>query len=147
MRSLLVLLALSAGLIGGDAAAFDCSERAVIRTTRDDGTEIGIKIPSDRIEAAPAWSPGEGEPPLSIPQAIDSVLGWAAGEYTRYDSVAVWRIGLSRYTCGLSRGTERWYYVFDLTPMIDGNRVHGSGNFAAVLMNGEVIGPTELEPR
>ena len=87
----------------------------------------------------PKWSPGEGEPPLPISQVVAIATKWAKGKYTRYDSVKIRSIDLDERGCGSLKG--HWYYIVNFTPVIDGNAVFGSGNFAAVLMDGTVIGP------
>ena len=83
-----------------------------------------------------------GEPPLSVSQAYKRVQQWAKSEYSRYDSVGVREIAISEFSCSLVE--DIWYYRIDLVPVFDGNEIWGGGNFAAVLMDGTVVGPTEL---
>jgi hypothetical protein len=67
-------------------------------------------------------------------------MNWAKANYTRYDDVKVREISLTKYSCYTS--ADRWYYTFDLIPMVDGNELFGTGNWVAVLMNGRVVAPT-----
>lgn len=138
-KILLVLLF----LVAGSNAALACSsDRPVLSTEKDDGTKVGLFISTSQIEATPEWNPEAGEPPLSISTAYRLVQDWGEQEYARYDSVEVEDLRLSPYGC--SRVSDRWYYVIDLAPVIDGNKLWGSGNWAAVLMDGTVIGPREF---
>ncbi|MGQ9427114.1 hypothetical protein ACXYTJ_15430 [Gilvimarinus sp. F26214L] len=123
-------------------AAFACgSDRPVLSTEKEDGTKIGLFISMNQIENTPEWNPQGGEPPLSLSTAYRLVKDWGNQEYARYDSVEVEGLRLTQYGC--SRVSDRWYYVIELAPVIDGNRLWGSGNWAAVLMDGTVIGPRE----
>ncbi|MCP5014606.1 MAG: hypothetical protein GY938_04905 [Ketobacter sp.] len=80
---------------------------------------------------------------MSISEAHRLVMEWSKTEYSKYDSVGVRSIELSTYGC--SAVNNRWYYRFDLKPVFDGNEVWGAGNWAAVLMDGTVIGSTEID--
>ena len=67
---------------------------------------------------------------------------WARNFYTRFDSVAVNGVRLQEYGCWEARGN--WLYVFDRSPVIDGNKLYGGAYMAAVTMSGRVIGPREI---
>jgi len=137
------ILLVSVFLAAGANSAFACSsDRPVLSTEKDDGTKVGLFISMTQIEATPEWNPEDGEPPLSISTAYRLVKDWGNQEYARYDSVKVQGLRLTAYGC--SRVSDRWYYVIDLAPVIDGNKLWGSGNWAAVLMDGTVIGPREF---
>lgn len=63
-------------------------------------------------------------------------------------SVEVESISLHRYGC--SELHDKWYYVVNFRPYIDGAALYSSAHFAAVLMNGQVIAPRvsqESRPR
>ena len=124
-------------------AACSCEDLAVISMQKDDGTRVGLVVPSESLKKAPKWIPDNGEPPLSISEARTTVLEWAADKFTRYDSVEISEISLRK--SGACSGGEYWFYIFDLRPVIEGNSLWGSGNWAAVLMDGTVIGTTELD--
>ena len=136
-RSLLVSVLLLSAV--SPATAGYCGRHAVLSTTLDDGTEIGVFLPEEQMTRAPRWTPGQGGPPLGIAELVDVATAWALHTYTRYDDVRISSIGLNSRSCGALR--ESWYYVVHFTPIIDGNRLFGGGNFAAVLMDGTVVAP------
>lgn len=109
---------------------------------REKGWEqIGLFITQAEIERTQAWRPEDGEPPLSVSPAYRTVKAWGQQHYARYDDVSVRDISLRRYGCSLVQ--ERWYYVVELNPIIDGNELWAIGNWAAVLMDGTVVVPRE----
>jgi hypothetical protein len=124
-------------------ATAQCGSHAVMSTTREDGTKIGIVISDAQLAHAPAWSPDKGEPPLSIAQVAKLSLTWAKDNYKRFDSVQIHSIDLSEVGC--TPGKHQWYYRVEFVPIIDGSRVYSGGHFVGVLMDGTVIGPTQLK--
>src|SRR5687768_4050307 len=126
---------------GCSRAAPGCGKHSVYGTTDEKGRKIELVLDSTALQRGPSWSPGTGvEPPLSVAKASRFALAWAKAKYTRYDSVEIREIVLASYSCSISQ--DRWYYRIEFSPIIDGNRVFGMGNFAAVLMDGSVVGPT-----
>jgi len=139
-----VMLQAAIAFLSVSMADFRCGgDYPVLTTQKDDGTRVGLIVPSDALSRAPTWKPEDGEPPLSISEAREAVLEWAEDQYSRFDSVEVAEITL-RSSGSCSTG-ERWYYVFDLRPILDGNSFWGSGNWAAVLMDASVYGTQELK--
>lgn len=129
-------------LVVGSETVLACGDSPVMSTRKDNGKRIGLFISVIQIESAPEWKPGDGGvPPLSVTDAHDIVRNWAKLHYSRYDNVRVREISLRPYTC--AHVSERWYYLFDLNPVIDGNELWGAGNWAAVLMDGSVVGTRE----
>ena len=137
LLSALILIFLSQSL-------FACGEHPIISYTKDDGTRMGLVIPESELSGTPEWDITQGEPPLSITTARDAVLSWAKEKYARYDSVKISAVSL-REASGCHSIKARWIYVFDLQPVIDDNALWGSGNWAAVLMDGTVIGTREVK--
>jgi hypothetical protein len=125
------------------AQASDCGKRPVMTTTRQDGTKVGVLISDAQFAKAPSWSIGDGEPPLPISKAVEIGRKWAAVEYKRYDSVRIQSISLSQSSC--MSDSRKWYYMLHFVPVMDGNPVYGGGNFAAVLLDGTIVGPTQLK--
>ena len=115
------------------------AEYPVMSTSLDNGTKIGLFISQEQIEKTQEWSPENGEPPLSVSAAYQAAISYGRKKYTRYDDVKVREISIKKYGCSLV--SNRWYYVIDLTPIIDGNVVFSRGAWVAVLMDGSVIGP------
>lgn len=124
-------------------ASLACGGGSVMSATKSDGTKVGLIISNQQIHASPSWNPEMGEPPLPVSEAYRLVKEWSKSQYSRYDAVDVREIALTEHGCSLAE--DVWYYRVDLLPVFDGNRVWGGGNFAAVLMDGTVIGPTELD--
>jgi hypothetical protein len=80
---------------------------------------------------------------LPLSKAVQLAEQWARNEYKRYESVRVHSISLGEYGCPDQKG--HWYYTVYFSPVIDGNVLFGSGHFAAVLMNGVVVGPSQAK--
>ena len=139
MRISLILL----WLCNASVAFAGCGELPLASTHRDDGSIISVIVPEAQQLASPRWSPEDGEPPLALSQAITLGLTWARGHYTRFDEVEIDSVSLSRIGCSDLR--DRWYYLVHFSLKIEGQRLFGSGNFAAVLMDGTVVPPTVRE--
>jgi hypothetical protein len=137
---LFLLATVSTGACAGDP---DCGDHPVITTTKDDGTTIGIVITDEHLRKSPRWSIEAGEPPLSISKAVAAAKAWGKKTYTRYDDVRIQSISLDAIGCRSVR--DKWYYLVHFSPIIDGNAVFGGGFFAAVLMDGTVIGPVPVK--
>lgn len=125
-------------VVSGYTLACGDGEYPIISTTLEDGTKIGLFISQEQVEKTKKWNPENGEPPLSVSAAYKAAIAYARKKYTRYDEVKLREVSISRYGCSLV--SDRWYYVFDLTPIIDGNTVFIKGAWVAVLMDGTVIG-------
>lgn len=139
-RSMIRSLALFFAFLLPIEASLAC-DGALVSTRTDDGKIIALKVSEEELFNAPKWKISDGEPPLSITQAYQAAMEWAKEKYKRYDSVKVWSLELKGYNCSTHR--DRWLYVVEFQPIIDGNRVFGSGNWAAILMDGKVIGPVK----
>ncbi len=118
-----------------------CGKTAVMSATGADGRKVELVLDSAIVERTPKWSPGAGEPPLSLTRATKAASAWAKKRYSRFDVVEIREVSLTSLGCTSSR--NHWYYVFDFAPIMDGNRMYGSGNWAAVLMDGTIIGATQ----
>ncbi len=138
MKCLIGTVLASIVLYSGVTVACGGGEYPVMSTQKDDGTKIGLFVSQAQIERTQSWTPAQGEPPLGLAPAYQVVKQWWRAQNTRYDDVNVREITLRKYGCSLV--ADRWYYVIDLNPVIDGNELWGSGNWVAVLMDGTVIG-------
>ena len=134
----LIVLSLCYGL-----AQANCGDRPVMTTQKEDGTTVGLVVTEEQQHKTPKWKIGSGEPPLALSKAIGAALSWAKKNYKRYDDVQVHSISLSSIGCSQAR--DKWYYLVHFSPIIDGNALFGSGYFAAVLMDGTVVGPTPVK--
>jgi hypothetical protein len=125
------------------ARDYTCGSHPMLTITKEDGSKVGLVISPDQVSNTPEWTPAMGEPPLALSKAVQLAEQWAKNEYKRYDGVQVRSINLGEYGCPAQKG--HWYYTVYFAPVIDGNVLFGSGYFAAVLMNGTVVGPTPMQ--
>ena len=128
-------------LFSSMGSAIACGNHALISTTKDNGKKIGLFISPEQIKKTPTWSPQNGEPPLSVSKAFTILKKWSKEYYARYDDVAIHEISLKKYHC--LNISDHWFYSFELAPIIEGNQLRFSGNWAAVLFDGTVIGTKE----
>ena len=142
MRAIVLVLVAVASL-GAHAQSRECGNHPVLTTTKEDGRTIGIIISDEQRRKAPNWNIDSGEPPLSISKAVVAAKAWAKKTYTRYDDVQIQSISLSSFGCSSMK--DKWYYTVSFTPIIDGNAVFSGGYFAAVLMDGTVVGPVPVK--
>tara|TARA_R110002073_G_scaffold329152_2_gene511184 strand:- start:777 stop:1211 length:435 start_codon:yes stop_codon:yes gene_type:complete len=143
MRYFLAIIAALSLFSATTAFAYKCGDSAFTSTTTQDGKKVGLFASAKDFEGAKEWDVNSGEPPLSISQAVSIVTEWSKGFYTRFDSVSVNSFRMQEYGCWDAKG--HWLYVFDLSPIIDGNKLHGGAYMAAVTMAGKVIEPTEFD--
>lgn len=134
-----LLLGLLAFVLAPAGRAFACGDYPVFSVKTEEGGEIGLYLPAEQVAKTPEWEPGQGDPPLALTGAIDAALQWAKTKYTKFDSVGIRDVELRRTGCGSD--TKRWYYIFNFSLYLDGSALFGSGQFAAVLMDGTVVEP------
>lgn len=139
MKALILGLLCVLGLDLWSAYGFECGRMAVHSVIIDDGKKLSLFMSEEQFDPTLEWSPGQGEPPLSISKATKLALDWAKNKYSRFDSVGIWSIAMYRYSCFTSK--EHWFYIFNFQPIIEGAKLFGGAHFAAVLMDGTVIGP------
>ena len=109
----------------------------VMSTTLDSGEERTLVIDSSALERTPKWTPGSGNPPLSVAKATEIALWWSKKHFARFDSAEIKSITLSNPGCFST--SKHWFYVFEFEPVLAGNRMYRPGNWAAVLMDGSII--------
>ncbi|MDH4099617.1 MAG: hypothetical protein OEV28_03460 [Nitrospirota bacterium] len=132
------LLALSLVLVTSfTACAHYCSDVPTVVHQKQDGTRLEIWVPSDVMTKTPKWIPGDGEPPLSVRDAISIAQNWARSKFSRYDRVDIVDIDLFGRSCWAAEG--HWFYIVHFTPVINGRPVLDTSHFVAILMDGTVV--------
>jgi hypothetical protein len=140
MRTLLITL-LSLTLWSSQASSGSCGGEVLSGWKTLDGEWLGLHVSVAEITATETWWPHLGEPPLPLTEAARLALEWVTKTYPHYDSFSIDEISLQMHVC--VKGY--WVYVISLRPMIDGKEERGLGSYAAVLFDGTVIAPKELE--
>jgi hypothetical protein len=132
------------GTIASLSATANCqSSRTLMAERKGDGTTLGLVATGDQFAKAPSWKPGNGEPPLSISRVVVVVTAWGKAQFKRYDSFEIRSISLNQSGC--TPGQTYWYYLVTFTPVIAGKPAYGNGQFAGVLLDGTVVGPTAVK--
>ena len=119
------------------------SPRTLMAERNNDGTVVGLVVTPAQFARAPTWKPGKGEPPLSISRVVEVARAWGKTQFKGYDSFEVRSISLNQSGC--TPGETYWYYLVVFTPVSAGKPAHGNGQFAGVLLDGTVIGPTAVK--
>jgi hypothetical protein len=120
-----------------------CGTQAMATINKADGAKLGLFMSPAQMSNSPAWTPETGEPPLAVSKAVQLATEWAKKEYKRFDGVQARAINLGLYPCPTPK--DRWYYTVHFTPIMDSVPLLVPGYFAAVLMDGTVIGPTPMK--
>jgi hypothetical protein len=100
---------------------------------------IVIYTRQSAIDAAPAWNPSQGAPPLSIEALIKAVEKWSAAE-PQPATAFIRKIELKPIRHEENR--NRWYYLVQLDVKEQGR---SSTRYLAVLMSGKIL-PAIREP-
>lgn len=143
MRSAASLLGLVVFMLASTSAqAFECQDLPLMQLTTQDGVKIRIFALDEQMDRTKSWDMDRrGDPPLPLSRALAIARNWAEREYRQFDEVRIGRISLHERRCGFARG--RWFYIFDFDPVQDRKLQLGTGHFAAVLMDGTIIGPND----
>lgn len=131
---LMLLLTL---VLSADALARDCGKVPAMAHQMQDGTRLALMIPSEVMRRTPKWTPGDGEPPLPVRDAVSIAQNWARDKYTRFDRVDIAGIDLFGRSCWAAEG--HWFYIVHFSPIINGNPLRDTSYFVAILMDGTVV--------
>ena len=137
MARLILASALVAISAACSAAYPSCGSHPFFSMRKDDGTTIGLVASEEDVAKGPAWTPGHSEPPLSPGKAIQLATAWAQSNWKRFDSFRVHTITLQGFGCDTQH--EKWLYVVDMAPVVDGNAMFGGAYFVGVLMDGSIL--------
>lgn len=142
MRRVFGALSFAALTLAVQAGALACGDYPVRSVRLEDGREIGLYLPEDKLRSAPEWTPGMGEPPLSVSAAVETAMAWGKEKYSQFESVSVREISLTKTSC--SRASN-WYYTIEFVLFFNGSPLYGSGAFVGIMMDGTVVEP-RVEP-
>ena len=107
---------------------------------RPDGTGVEYPVPKKRLLEAPGWTPGQGEPPLTIGQAVE-IAEKQASDIPR-ERIQVTQISLA--TRLAPDNTYRWYYSIEFYDRGKlGEALPPTLSRVVVLLDGSVVNPVE----
>ena len=141
MRPLPLLAVLALLSCSGCAQESHACGSTTVYTVTENGAKYSLVLDSAIMERTPVWDPSSGDPPLSVAKAAATVGAWAKAHYPGTDSSPIRAISLDQFGCS-GGSVGHWYYRFDLTLREQDGTFVPAGNFAAVLMDGSVVGPT-----
>ena len=116
-----------------------CDDVPLVQIPTANGDQIAIYATNEEIERSPEWSPVKGEPPIRVPRAVAIAKEWAKRNFTQYEIMKISGISLRERRCGFIG--NRWFYIIDFDPIVNGKILLGTAHFVAVLMDGTSIGP------
>lgn len=125
------------------AAERDCGLIAVRTISVSGGENLELILDTGRLALTQPWD-SVSAPPLSVSSAIALVRSWASDQFDRYDRIEIVQVSLQSFACDV-RDDVRWYYVVEIVPVIDDERVHLPGNWVLVLMDGSIT-PATRQP-
>lgn len=117
----------------------DCEDYSAMSSETENGEGYELYIPGSKVRAAGEWNPDRSEVPIQINQVFQISNKWAKSNLSKFDSIKIETITLSKYGCPI--GGNYWFYIVDYSPIINGQKLWGDGNWFAVLMSKEVIKP------
>ncbi len=95
----------------------------------------------ETVGKTPEWFPEKTDPPLAVSRAIAIAKKAALEDHPKFDDLIVSSVEVRRAGC--VRSDNRWFYLVDFSPVIDGQSFSGSEITAAVLMDETVVRPQE----
>ncbi len=134
------LVFLLAMLFGSAGWACDREPAYVQKTT--DGRTFAIFMTKEQVRKSPAWN-DNASPAMTWMRASDFLIEWARKKYGSYEEVKYYQIQIESFPC-LELHQHR-FYVFQLSLRKGGKLARGGEHFAAVLLDGSVFGPTQVE--
>src|SRR5215471_17395527 len=96
-------------------------------------------ITEEAASKLPQWSPTKDLPPLSIAKATTLATEWVTKQHPKFDSVELRSIELEKV--GWGRYPNRWYYLLQFDPVIEGRKFFGGELLVAITMDGTVVPP------
>jgi hypothetical protein len=107
-------------------------------TTNGEGITRVFEIPKNAARRIPEWLPEKGEPPLALSKAISLATEAAQAQSREHEPFVARAVRLHLVSCDEPLG-NRWYYVMDCVPLVDGGLGMSSSVPVVVLMDGTVV--------
>jgi hypothetical protein len=132
-----VILTLIAVLLASQVAV---DQELLLRTMRsDDGTELRVAITRQQAENVPSWDPEEKQ---VLPLSMEMAIGLARDSIrNRHSSISEFRVAAIEIDRLHSAFQDRWYYIINFRPVIEGRSLIGGLYASFVLMDGTVVEP------
>jgi hypothetical protein len=102
------------------------------------------KVMEQDLAKVPEWLPDKDNPPLAVPEAVKIAIQTAKEDYPSFDDFMLTSIQFMQ--AGSHKNRNRWFYVINLYPEIDGNPQIGSQITVVALMNRTVVKPLLRKP-
>jgi len=122
-------------LLSPDSVACDAQRNSAIAI--NNGVRVRLTIPDSSYAGQPTWSPEDGEPPVSITEAMSLIQGWVKSKHGASRDADFNSLNLSPGE-GCS-GASAWHYIVYFGYLEDGEPVDGFTDVAAVMMDGSLI--------
>jgi hypothetical protein len=127
---------------GGIALGQWESEVILEDMTDADGNRQVFSVSREAAEKLPDWQPEKESPPLSIAKAMGLAKAAARSRHPKFDDFKIIMIQMNGMNC-YPAVPNKWFYVFDMNPVIDGKSFLGASMWEVVLMDGTVVPPQE----
>ena len=143
MRTIPLLLLALLTTVQAHAESPRCAPSPTYSGRGANGGHADLIIPDSAARSAPPWTPGRGEPPISVEHVVTIASTWAAAHHAPFDELRISAITLNGLPC--TGKDVPWYYRVDFDPVLKGEVLHSSLHFIAVLMDGSIIEPRRVE--
>jgi hypothetical protein len=111
---------------------------------QQDGKYFEYVVSEARFAKVPEWAPEKQIPPLAITKAIEVAKQATRAEHPEFKELFPWNISINQAS---SRDAHnRWFYVIEFYPLVNGQPSPFTHVTALVLMDGGVVKPREQKP-
>ena len=140
--STLGAILIGAAILCLGAHAFACDANPVYRESLPDGRTFAIFMTTAQVQRSPRWN-DDGQPAMTWMAATRYLGEWAREQYRGHDDVKYYQIGIKSFECPDLK--DHRFYLFHLVVRNNGVETYGGQHFAAVLLDGTVVGPREIK--
>ena len=106
-----------------------------------DGRHFDYTVKTTALSRVPEWFPERQDPPLSFPRAVEIATSAVKADHPEFHEFTLWTFRVQRIAA--VEFQNRWFYVVEMYPMIEGKVLHQTDISVVVLMDGTVVKPTE----